>query len=130
MTTFPDYEPPSLNQLPEEVQHLLPRLQKDRDNNELRLELETALTQHRIIQLQLQMEGIGGDPVYSCPKCRQTVQTRPVEVFRLKALVRAVEEAKGTSIPETSAAGRREGKMRSAPQCSPWDGFFGPDLDV
>ncbi|KAJ2931278.1 hypothetical protein H1R20_g5847, partial [Candolleomyces eurysporus] len=53
-------------------------------------------------------------PQYTCPECRASVKTRPVENFAMKHFVRLSVEAKDGHPPPTPA--RHRG--------SPWDGFF------
>ena len=53
-------------------------------------------------------------PQYTCPECRVSVKTRPVENFAMKEFVRMTVEAKDGHPPPTPPR----------PRGSPWDGFF------
>ncbi|KAI0044643.1 hypothetical protein FA95DRAFT_1562025 [Auriscalpium vulgare] len=59
-------------------------------------------------------------PQYTCPACRTTVRTCPVECFTLKTVVRVVADAVGESSPRKSGPSRGRAKQGGV-----WDGFFG-----
>ncbi|KAI6129409.1 hypothetical protein EDD16DRAFT_1471574 [Pisolithus croceorrhizus] len=42
-------------------------------------------------------------PEYTCPSCRKTAVTKPVEDFRLKALVRHISDLQGEACPQESS---------------------------
>ncbi|KAI6000778.1 hypothetical protein EDD15DRAFT_1793764 [Pisolithus albus] len=62
-------------------------------------------------------------PEYTCPSCRKTAVTKPVEDFRLKALVKHISDLQGEVNPPESS--------HSHPVAStgPFDAFF-PELGV
>ena len=64
-------------------------------------------------------------PRYTCPTCRESVRTRPTEVFALKAIVRVISAATGEISPKKPIADIRKGKGASV-AAGPWDGFFPP----
>jgi hypothetical protein len=59
-------------------------------------------------------------PMYTCPACRETVRTKPIECYALKAVVRTVANASGQTSPKKPAPRGRGPPQRQ----SPWDGFF------
>ncbi|PCH39231.1 hypothetical protein WOLCODRAFT_29436 [Wolfiporia cocos MD-104 SS10] len=75
---------------------------------------------HGIIALLSSIEAETPSPTYSCPFCRDTVTSRPSEVFALKNVVHAIATANGESPP----------KKPLPPNAAPsgvgglWDGFF------
>ncbi|KAF8621529.1 hypothetical protein AX15_007701 [Amanita polypyramis BW_CC] len=62
-------------------------------------------------------------PQYSCPACRKTVHTKPVEVYALKALVRIVASATGEKSPRKDSS-FRNGKKGNSTFTGVWDRFF------
>ncbi|EGO25091.1 hypothetical protein SERLADRAFT_386462 [Serpula lacrymans var. lacrymans S7.9] len=58
-------------------------------------------------------------PPYTCPKCRHGVYTRPVEDFKLKAIVQQMAEALGELSPRKEVC-RSKGSRNEGP----FDGFF------
>jgi hypothetical protein len=66
------------------------------------------------------MERNHSQPVYNCPSCRKEVETRPVQDFMLKSIVRAIGQAMGEIIPvyvETNGE-------------NSWDKFFGHGASI
>ena len=67
-------------------------------------------------------------PHYTCPTCRTTVKSSPVEVFALKALVRTIATAAGESSPKKPPAAAQHGggmnRAQGVHTPGPWDGFF------
>ncbi|KAH7888429.1 hypothetical protein F5I97DRAFT_1924976 [Phlebopus sp. FC_14] len=60
-------------------------------------------------------------PEYTCPSCRKEVVNRPVEDFRLKAVVKEIAEMMGNK--NSPKAGPRNKAVSSA---NPFDAFFSP----
>jgi len=58
-------------------------------------------------------------PEYTCPSCRKSVLTKPVEDFRLKSLVRHIAGLQGESSPRKKRAHGHGGT-----NVGPFDGFF------
>ncbi|KAI6121316.1 hypothetical protein F5141DRAFT_1089348 [Pisolithus sp. B1] len=59
-------------------------------------------------------------PEYTCPSCRKTAVTKPVEDFRLKALVRHISDLQGEACPQESSP------SHPVASTGPFDVFF-PD---
>lgn len=68
-------------------------------------------------------------PPYTCPTCRKAVRNKPMEDYKLKALVHTLAEAAGETSPRKpvhgpgTSNGRAKGKTVMAKN-GPWDGFF------
>jgi hypothetical protein len=58
-------------------------------------------------------------PQYTCPRCRNSVRSAPVEDFPLKNMVRSLAAAAGTAVPAEEADGQR-----NRTGADPWEGFF------
>jgi hypothetical protein len=63
--------------------------------------------------------------VYTCPKCRETILNKPVEVYALKTLVQAIAKAQGETTPKKDAPPANKSKVKAkAAGAGPWDNFF------
>ncbi|KAJ3569624.1 hypothetical protein NP233_g4930 [Leucocoprinus birnbaumii] len=64
-------------------------------------------------------------PEFTCPTCRKRAYRRPIEVYALKSLVRAIsavdEEEKANIPPDQPFVERRQGRTVVV---DPWEGFF------
>ncbi|KAK7689304.1 hypothetical protein QCA50_007095 [Cerrena zonata] len=67
--------------------------------------------------LQASME----QPVFTCPTCRVGAKDKPIEIYTLKQVVRAISEAMGESSPKILPP-------RDSKEVGPWDRFFPPPL--
>lgn len=64
-------------------------------------------------------------PTYTCPKCRVTVGSKPIESFALKSLVNAVAKLQGEKSPTKSSTSKSRGrKGAQTRKDGPWDQFF------
>jgi hypothetical protein len=80
-----------------------------------------ALQQQILLQRHLH-EQQHPAPNYTCPTCREEVTVRPVEVFALKAIVRSVAGAMGTTSPRKPSANLRGPGKGGREEL--WSGFF------
>ncbi|KIY53079.1 hypothetical protein FISHEDRAFT_69220 [Fistulina hepatica ATCC 64428] len=62
-------------------------------------------------------------PQYTCPRCRASVKTAPIEDYALKAIVAAVATETGEK-PQESLVRRGKGKAKAQPAEHPWAKFF------
>jgi len=70
----------------------------------------------------------GPQPDYTCPTCRATVSTKPIEDYSLKAIVQAVATSVGESSPKKDpVVVKRRGKGKAKAVDGPFDGFFGKE---
>ncbi len=86
------------------------------------------MQRQELLALSVKIRSAAGGPVYSCPECRATVKNLPVEVFRIKSVVRTVASAQG-KIAHGGGSGSRNSQSRKGDlggRVNPWDQFFSP----
>ncbi|KAK1225262.1 hypothetical protein PQX77_007788 [Marasmius sp. AFHP31] len=106
MTTYPHYN----------VNQRLPRFIEEATN---------LYPQHAAELLQRYAGLIPPKPGYTCPTCRASVKSRPIEDYSLKAVVRTVAKAAREDSPKQPRPQINRGRRRGGPvNDGPWDGFF------
>lgn len=81
-------------------------------NSRVRHQIQALLTDLRKLQ-----------PEYTCPSCRKSALTMPVEDFHLKSLVRYIAGLQGESSPRKERAHGHRGT-----NIGPFDAFFRPPV--